>query len=240
MAMREKTALVLSGGGMFGAWQAGAWRTLEDWFEPDLIVGASAGSLNGYAIASGRSAREICDWWRRPGVLGFSNLPAIIAELMDERPLRRDYAAVLVDLFRMRPRTVAGGDVRPEHLLASCAVPGAMRPQKVDGRWYLDGGLLNPLPVWAATELGATRIIALNALPRVPSVWLAPFAMAFRAIFGHHPPAPERATVAALAPGEPLGSMSDALRWNAANVERWIEQGAADAKNISFPNCIGP
>jgi predicted acylesterase/phospholipase RssA len=42
-----KRALVLSGGGMFGAWQAGAWSVLARHFQPDLVVGASAGSLNG-------------------------------------------------------------------------------------------------------------------------------------------------------------------------------------------------
>jgi len=47
-----KTALVLSGGGMFGAWQAGAWSALAPAFQPDVVVGASAGSLNGYAIAA--------------------------------------------------------------------------------------------------------------------------------------------------------------------------------------------
>ena len=77
---------------------------------------------------------------------------------------------VLVDLLRMKPRTITGpvitgANIRVEHLLASCAVPGAAWPRRIDGRWYLDGGLLNPLPVWAAVELGATRIVALNACP---------------------------------------------------------------------------
>src|SRR5579862_9012522 len=48
-----KTALVLSAGGMFGAYQAGAWRELSASFRPDLVVGTSAGSLNGWSIAGG-------------------------------------------------------------------------------------------------------------------------------------------------------------------------------------------
>ena len=45
------TALVLSAGGMFGAYQAGAWKALAPELSPDLVVGTSAGSLNGWAIA---------------------------------------------------------------------------------------------------------------------------------------------------------------------------------------------
>ena len=50
--MRRK-ALVLSAGGMFGAYQAGAWEVLSQSFQPDIVIGASIGSLNGWAIAAG-------------------------------------------------------------------------------------------------------------------------------------------------------------------------------------------
>ncbi|MBM3775954.1 MAG: hypothetical protein FJW37_12460 [Acidobacteria bacterium] len=54
-------ALVLSAGGMFGAYQAGAWRALEGRFRPDLVVGASVGALNGWAIAGGCAPEELVD-----------------------------------------------------------------------------------------------------------------------------------------------------------------------------------
>jgi hypothetical protein len=104
--------------------------------------------------------------------------------------------------------------------------------------WYLDGGLLNPLPVWAAVELGATHIVALNALPEVPTALLRPFVNAFRAVFGHRPPLPAGIELVTLSPSRRLGSMRDAMRWKQDNIERWILQGEADAKNISFPNCL--
>jgi NTE family protein len=228
-----KSALVLSGGGMFGAWQAGAWRALARRFQPDLIVGASVGSLNGYAIAAGWSAADLCEWWLRPGVASFGNLPKIVQELIDFRPLEREFAVVVVDLLRMKPRTVAGPHIRAEHLLASCAVPLAALPQRIEGRWYVDGGLLNPLPVWAAVELGATRIVALNCLPEIPSALLRPFVKGFRAVFGHHPPLPPGVELHTLTPHHTLGSLHDALSWKQANVARWIEQGAADAADFA-------
>ena len=217
---------------MFGAWQAGAWRSLAPRFKPDLVIGASVGSLNGYAIASGRSAEELCYWWQRPGIASFENLPKIVQGILDAGPLQIEYAVVLVDVFRMEPRTVTGPIISAEHLLASCAVPGAALPRRIDGRWYLDGGLLNPLPVWAAVELGATRILALNALPEIPSALLKPFVKGFRACFGHHPPLPPGVQLTTLAPSRALGSIRDAISWKQENIARWIEQGAADAADL--------
>ena len=217
---------------MFGAWQAGAWRALTPHFKPDLVVGASVGSLNGYAIAAGWSAGDLCQWWLRPGVASFQNLPKIVHGLIDARPLEIEYGVVLVDLLRMKPWTVTGPTIRPDHLLASCAVPLASLPRRIDRRWYIDGGLLNPLPVWAAVELGATHIVALNALPEFPSAWLRPFVRGFRTAFGHHPPLPPGVELHTLTPGRPLGSLQDALHWKQENIARWIEQGAADAEDF--------
>jgi NTE family protein len=231
--LASKSALVLSGGGMFGAWQAGAWRTLAPRFKPDLIVGASVGSLNGYAIAAGWSPEDLCNWWMQPGVAGFEHLPDTARKLIAARPLELEYAVVLTDMLRLKPRTFTP-PVRPEHLLASCAVPGAIRPQRIDRRWYLDGGLLNPLPIWAAVELGATRIIALNALPEFPSPLLRPFQKAFRFCFGHNPPLPPGVELTTLIPQPALGSLHDAVYWNPENTARWIEQGAADAATAIY------
>lgn len=217
---------------MFGAWQAGAWRTLSASFRPDLVVGASVGALNGYAIAAGWSSSDLCGWWLQPQ--GFDHLPETAQALVAARPLEREYAVVLVHLLRMRPRTMVGSQVTARHLVASCAVPGAFPPQKIDGAWYVDGGLLNPLPVWAAVELGATRIVALNVLPDIPSALLRPFVKAFRAVFGHHPAVPAGVEAITLLPSRPLGGLRDALYWNRANAERWLARGAADAAAIQI------
>jgi predicted acylesterase/phospholipase RssA len=152
----------------------------------------------------------------------------MIQALVAARPLQIEYAAVLVDPLRMKPRTFSGSEITWRHLAASCAVPGALPPRRIGGRWYLDGGLLNPLPVWAAVELGATRIIALQALPEIPSVLLKPFVRAFRAVFGHHPKLQSNVELITLLPSRRLGSLSDAVSWKRENIDRWLEQGARD------------
>lgn len=235
-----KRAVVLSGGGMFGAWQAGVWRGLSPRLTrpPDLIVGASVGSLNGYAIAGGATPDELCAFWMEPAIGRLRDLPRTVRTLMDRYQLRMEYALTLTELTRLKPHIVRGGEVTWRHLTASCAIPGVMPQRRIDGRWYTDGGLLNPLPVWAAVELGATRIVGVQALPEVPSRVLKPFVKGFRRVFGHHPPVPSGVELVVVEPERTLGSVRDALVWKRSNVERWIAQGEEDGKNISIPNCF--
>jgi NTE family protein len=239
-----KRALVFSGGGIFGAWQAGVWRGLSDELgaEPDLIVGASVGSLNGYALAGGATPEQLCAFWREPAIGRFRRLPETIREMMELYPLKKDFALTMTDLVRMKPKIVRGGDVTWRHLSASCAIPGLLPQRRIAGRWYSDGGLLNPLPVWAAVELGATEIIAVHALPEIPSSLLKPFVTGFRNVFGHHPPLPHGVNLTTIEPEKTLGTVRDALKWQRENVETWIAQGTAQGrqagKNISLKNCF--
>ncbi len=239
-----KRALVFSGGGIFGAWQAGVWKGLtpELGFEPELVVGASVGSLNGYAIAGGATPEELCAFWMQPEVGRFRRLPETIRALMERYPLRMEYALTMTDLARMKPKIVRGPDVTWRHLAASCALPGLLPQQRIGGRWYSDGGLLNPLPVWAAVELGAAEIIGVQALPEIPSSVLKPFVKGFRRVFGHHPPLPAGVRLVTIEPEGALGSVGDALHWKRENIERWIASGTTQgrdaAKNISIQNCF--
>ena len=60
------TALVFSAGGMWAAWEVGAWRVLREQLHPDLIVGASAGAWNGLAIAGGATPEDLEREWFDP------------------------------------------------------------------------------------------------------------------------------------------------------------------------------
>jgi NTE family protein len=132
-------ALVLSGGGLFGAWQAGAWAALAPVFKPDLIVGASVGSLNGYAIACGATPEVLRELWMREDVASLRRMETSVRTLTDGRRPQVDYAVVLTDLLRLKPRIYRGAEVTWKHLAASCAVPLVFAPVRIDGRYYLDG-----------------------------------------------------------------------------------------------------
>jgi len=214
---------------MFGAWQAGVWSTLSARFTPDLIVGASVGSLNGYLIASGVSPGELQERWLDPRFSLLRDLGANIKLMTERHQPSIPFAVTITDLLRLKPRIVSGRAVDWRHVLASCAIPIVLPQVKIEGRWHTDGGLLNPLPVWAAVELGATRIVGLNALPEIPSVVLRPFVKGFRFVAGHNPPTPSAVTVDVLVPSRRLGSVKDAIRWKRENIVRWLALGAVDA-----------
>jgi NTE family protein len=223
-------ALVLSGGGLFGAWQAGVWSVLANHIAPDLIVGASVGSLNGYVIASGGTPEELRSMWLDPAFGRFADLPSNIRRMMARYTLRVPFAITATELPRMKPRIFRDSEITWQHLAASCALPFALPQIRIGQRWYSDGGLLGALPLWAAAELGAKRIVGLQALPEPPSWLLGQAARAFRAVAGHNPPVPPEIEVSEIRPGRPLGSVRDTIQWKRGNIERWLDQGAEDAE----------
>jgi NTE family protein len=227
-------ALVLSGGGLFGAWQAGAWSVVAERFQPDLIVGCSVGSLNGYAIACGASHEMLRDMWLRSHLADFTHLDVYLREMTAEHRPAMNLAVVVTDLFRLKPRIYRGAEVTWQHLAASCAVPLYIKQVRLDGRLCSDGGLLNPLPIYAAVELGATEIVGLHCLPEIPSAWLRPCARAFQLVFGVKPPLPAGVSTRIILPSRKLGGMREALHWKRENIEAWLDLGRLDAQK-TFP-----
>lgn len=237
-------ALVLSAGGMFGAYQAGAWKALAGHFRPDLIVGASAGALNGWALAGGCSPAELIAVWRDPATAGLMQRRFPVQpwrSFFDPDPLTRwvnqyfaqfqprmPYASTMVEVPRLRQVLVRGEQMTPAHLMASCAIPCGFPPVRIGGKFYVDGGLLSAVPLWAAVELGATRAVVVNVLAQMPSRILRATVGAFRALAAPRAQFPGLKVIEIRPPG-PLGSVHDALTWNEENVLRWIAQGERDA-----------
>ncbi len=222
-------ALVVSGGGLFGAWQAGVWSVLAKRVNPDLVVGASVGSLNGYLIASGAPPEKLREMWLDPALGRFEDLASNIRRMMAQHTPKIPFAVTATELPRMKPRIFRGSEITWQHLAASCALPFAFPQVRIGSHWYSDGGLLGALPLWAAAELGATRMIGLQALPQSPSWWLHQFVRAFRGVAGHNPSVPAGIEVLEIRPGQRLGSVRDTIQWKRSNIERWLDQGADDA-----------
>ncbi len=184
------TAVVLGGGGVLGAVQVGMLRALiEAGIRPDLVLGTSVGALNGAVLAAlppGEVADRLDAMWRSPDARGLF-AAGTLARLREftrsgvaahpSAPLRRAITAVLGDrLIQDLPVPfaccAAGIEDAAEHwfdrgpavdaVLASAAVPGLLPPVAIDGRHYLDGGLVNSIPLGAAVERGATRVFVLQ------------------------------------------------------------------------------
>lgn len=243
--MPERTALVLSAGGMFCAWQAGAWSALAESFHPDVIIGVSAGALNAWAIAAGSSPDELARFWldralgrlmrlRFPwppwaGCFCPDGLIALAERLAAARPKAEIWIGA-TELRRLRPRLFPGPEVTWRHLFASCAVPFCLPPMRIEGTLYVDGGLLGALPLWALSGLHVRRAIALQALPKLPCRPLRAAVRIVQALAPPRPEVPETVRLTLVTPSGPLGSVWDSLFWRRQNIEQWIEMGRSDAR----------
>jgi len=237
------TALVVSAGGMFGAWQAGAWRALSRFFRPDIVVGASIGSLNGWAIAGGCDPQAWVDMWltleqgqklryRMPlslfdGILQPALFEEWVQSIYASFTPRLPYGVVITELPRLRPRLVCAPHVTWQHLAASCAVPGMLPIRLIEGKRWIDGGVLTPLPLWAAAEMGATRILALNVLKEAPATFRLA-AQTLRAIAPSGPSLPPDIEVLSISPSGLMGSSRDAFQWRRENAAKWADAGYQD------------
>jgi NTE family protein len=234
-----RDALVLSAGGLWAAWEVGAWNVLAPRFRPDLIVGASAGAWNAWAIAGGATPEQLAEQWLDPragkimqfhlhsrGVLRGEPLMEMARELFDLYQPRMPFALTMVELPSLRSYIVREDKVTWRHLAASCAIPFGFPPVEIDGRLYVDGGLRSGLPLWAAEALGAQRAFALNVLS-TPG-----FRLLHRVMRGKRASSALRVT--RLEPSHRLGSLRDAVIWNPSNIERWIEMGRCDASSITM------
>ncbi len=250
------TALVLSAGGMYGAYQAGAWKALADVFHPDLVVGASIGAITGWAIAGGCDPDELIDRWlhleaaaryrwkfpRTPihGVFDTTPLQRVIRDVYEAFQPRTHFAMVVTDLLKLRPRVLRGNEVSWQHLVASTAIVGLFDQVRLGGRIYSDGGLLSAVPLWAAAEMGATKALVIDVLPAPPGSIARAFVGAARKLSPFQPVVPAGMEVIRLAPPKLLGAPLEAIYWTRANAEAWIRAGEEQAAVIkhSITNCF--
>ncbi|HTS60578.1 MAG TPA: patatin-like phospholipase family protein [Candidatus Acidoferrales bacterium] len=220
------TALVLSAGGLWAAWEIGAWRVLRERFHPDLIVGASAGAFNGLAIAGGASPADLEREWLDSSMASvMRDRPKQMYEkarlLCDRYPPTSPFALTTVEVPSLRCHIVRGDELSWRHLAASASIPCVFPAVEIDGRRYVDGGFRAGLPLWAAEKLGVTYAVALNVLN-------TPLFRTLQATLWSKRPG-KGLQVTRIEPSERLGSLYDALVWNPKNILRWIALGERDA-----------
>jgi len=225
---RTRTAWVLGGGGNLGSIQVGMLRALVARGEqPDVVLGCSVGALNALAVAADPtpagverlrriwlglgsgdvfpSGRVSGPWQlltRGPSIYGNDGLRALIDrcapyDRFEDYPVPMQ--CIATNLRTGRSHWFDRGPVR-EAVLASAALPAALPPVVIDGEHYIDGGVVDNVPISRALALGCERIVVLHVgnferprpLPRRPiDVLLQSFSIARNARFAedlHHLP----------------------------------------------------
>jgi len=234
-------AFVLGGGGHHGAVEVGMLRALiEHGILPGLIVGTSVGALNGAAMASDPSLdmvdrlREVWLTLDADRIFGGSifsvaaNLVRTRTHMHSNRALRGLIEEILAvkmfeDLLIPFQCVAASIERAAEHwfhegplteaILASAAVPGVLPPVEIGGEHFVDGGIVNSIPISRAVELGAKQIYVLQVgrierpliAPRTPvQVAFVAFEIARRHRFARDLAAlPDGVTAHVLPTGEP-------------------------------------
>lgn len=177
---RPRIGVALGGGAARGWAHLGVIRALqEEGVEPWCVAGTSIGSFIAAAWISGsleRLTREVLDlnlrrllpFFRvhlsRAGLIDGRSLEPLIrqfvtAERFEDLP--RPLAINATDLLQGEEVTIRQGDLL-SGILASTAVPGLFSPVERDGRLLVDGGLVNPVPVSLAREMGAEMVLAVD------------------------------------------------------------------------------
>jgi NTE family protein len=177
---RPLIGLALGSGSARGLSHIGIIESLlEAGIEPDIVCGTSIGSLVGAAYVAGRLT-ELRLWaealrWRE--IVGLLDVRPLRGGLIDGRQilgfLRRldltepiesyakPFAAIATDLMTGDEVRLTVGPI-DDAVRASIALPGILSPMRIDDRWLVDGGLVNPVPVSACRAFGAEIVIAVN------------------------------------------------------------------------------
>ncbi|MHB1058524.1 MAG: patatin-like phospholipase family protein [Rhodanobacter sp.] len=173
-----KIGLALGGGAAKGFAHIGVIKMLEaSGIHPDMVAGTSAGSVVGALYASGMDAFALqqtafgLDEAKIRDVRLFSGglvqgqaLQDYINQLVHKQPieqLKMPFVAVATELETGK-RTVFGRGNTGRAVRASCSIPGVFEPVEIHGRHYVDGGVVSPIPVDAARQLGADFVIAVD------------------------------------------------------------------------------
>lgn len=174
--------LVLGAGAARGFAHIGVIKALEaQGIRPDIVVGSSAGSVIAALLASGATGNElnrlalnldeatIADWGlpfagRFGGLIKGDALQNMVNREVQNKSIeqmRIPLGVVATELQSGKGVLFRSGNTGLA-VRASCSVPGVFQPAVIGGKEYVDGGLVAPVPVSYARQMGATLVIAVN------------------------------------------------------------------------------
>jgi NTE family protein len=179
-----KLGLALGGGAARGFAHIGVLQVLEEeGIKPQMVVGTSAGSVVASFYASGKTGQQL-QWladtmdesqftdWANPftgrGMLRGEALGKYINSQLNGmkiEDMKLPLGIVATDLRTGDGVLFRRGDVATA-VRASSAVPSVFEPVRIAGKDYVDGGLVSPVPVRYAKQMGADLVLAIDISSR--------------------------------------------------------------------------
>lgn len=156
--------LTLSGGGARGAAHIGALKALAEYkIRPQIIAGTSTGAVIGGLFATGLEPDDILSAFKRinlfrlsnyafgkPGLVDGSKFIPLLHTFISENTFESLEIPLIVgttDLLKGEAVYFSSGKFLIESLVASAALPGVFSPVEIEGNWYVDGGIIDNLPL---------------------------------------------------------------------------------------------
>lgn len=176
-----KIGLVLSGGGSRAFGHLGVLKALDELkIRPDIISAASAGSLVGAFYAHGYTPNEISEIILKKGISGniklafnkmglfsLDKVEKLIKEYIPEDNFESLKTSLIITTTEIRKGEIVyfrSGNNLARIVTASCAIPGIFSPVIIEGKSYIDGGVLNNMPV-EPIEDSVDLKIGVNVMP---------------------------------------------------------------------------
>ncbi|MBP6114428.1 MAG: patatin-like phospholipase family protein [Acinetobacter sp.] len=175
-------ALALGGGGAKGFAHIGVIKVLESHgIKPKIVTGTSAGSFVGSIYASGKTPFQLQQiafslkesdirdlTLNRQGVILGQKLQDYVNRQIANKPIEQfpiRFAAVATRLDNGKRADFIKGNAG-QAVRASCSIPNVFVPATIGGTKYVDGGLVSPIPVQTAKDMGADIVIAVDISAR--------------------------------------------------------------------------
>jgi NTE family protein len=185
---RRRIGLALSSGGAKGLSHVGIIQVLEEnGIDIDVVTAASMGAYVGALWAFGLSGHDLeklaMDFERpfamlriidpaltpRRGFMRGERIPRLLRQTIGDAhfsDLVKQLRVVATNLDTLERHVFDSGEVA-EAVHASMAMPGVIVPVRMNGNTFVDGGVVDPIPVDVLLEMGVDRIIAVNTIPNV-------------------------------------------------------------------------
>lgn len=175
-------AIALGGGGAKGFAHIGVLKVLESHgIKPKIVTGTSAGSFVGSLYASGKSPYQLQQLalnfkesdirdltLNRQGFVLGQKLQDYVNQQVGNKAIQQfpiRFAAVATRLDNGRKADFIKGNAG-QAVRASCSIPNVFVPATIAGTKYVDGGLVSPIPVKTAKDMGADLVIAVDISAR--------------------------------------------------------------------------
>jgi len=180
---KYKTGLVLSGGGTRGFAHLGVIDALQEkGIKPDVISGVSAGSIVGAFIAGGKTPHEVMEIFKKGwffkytklqlpvnGLLKLDGLKEIVDKEIRFKNLEDSPLPFHIAVANLNQGKVEYKNSGPlgKTVLASSSIPVLFAPVELAGQFYVDGGLMDNIPI-EPIKNDCEQIIVVNIAPLNP------------------------------------------------------------------------